>query len=497
MHALKDTRINYKQQKEAFVTGHTGQPVKEVIKLVAVIFVCILSFMFVAKDEKSSHFFAAALQSWHFGQNYGFFHFLIEYGLYYVIPLLFSTILSSYLEHMILGFLFSVPILWFCTLFCKKNKNSNDNTKKSFRYTLKGIRDTKDTGMKSYVSTLRGTIMLISCLSILAVDFKIFPRKHAKVETWGISLMDLGVGFFVFSFGVVTIKNIKNKYSSKVSFIKKMKISLKQSYMFFVIGFIRILIIKICDYPEHVSEYGVHWNFFFTLGVLSLSLVFIEFLHQYLKSYIFIIILLSICNELLIRLPHVLAYILNAPRTNLISANREGIFSLIGYLIIYLSGIDTGKYLFYENKSSKKNNSINQYKVILKIFSLFVFYSVISYYFTFYGKHPISRRLTNLPYVYLISACSLGCLVCQMLIEILFFGSSAKYIDIVPLMLHYVNKNGLIIFLIGNLITGLINSSINTLEVGNVAGFLIMIIYGIILCGVAFIIDIKEWKFKF
>ncbi|CCJ30086.1 unnamed protein product [Pneumocystis jirovecii] len=291
MHALKDTRINYKQQKEAFVTGHTGQPVKEVIKLLAVIFVCILSFMFVAKDEKSSHFFAAALQSWHFGQNYGFFHFLIEYGLYYVIPLLFSTILSSYLEHMILGFLFSVPILWFCTLFCKKNKNSNDNTKKSFRYTLKGIRDTKDTGMKSYVSTLRGTIMLISCLSILAVDFKIFPRKHAKVETWGISLMDLGVGFFVFSFGVVTIKNIKNKYSSK----------------------------------EHVSEYGVHWNFFFTLGVLSLSLVFIEFLHQYLKSYIFIIILLSICNELLIRLPHVLAYILNAPRTNLISANREAL----------------------------------------------------------------------------------------------------------------------------------------------------------------------------
>ncbi|CCJ30085.1 unnamed protein product [Pneumocystis jirovecii] len=98
----------------------------------------------------------------------------------------------------------------------------------------------------------------------------------------------------------------------------------------------------------------------------------------------------------------------------------------------------------------------------------------------------LKKTLTNLPYVYLISACSLGCLVCQMLIEILFFGSSAKYIDIVPLMLHY-----------GNLITGLINSSINTLEVGNVAGFLIMIIYGIILCGVAFIIDIKEWKFKF
>ena len=98
-----------------------------------------------------------------------------------------------------------------------------------------------------------------------------------------------------------------------------------------VLGFLRLASVKASGYHEHVTEYGLHWNFFFTLAstkILS-ALVFVSsFPLNWSWS---VAIILAACHETLLSLG-LSEWIIEQGSTNrtnedLISANREGIVS--------------------------------------------------------------------------------------------------------------------------------------------------------------------------
>lgn len=57
---------------------------------------------------------------------------------------------------------------------------------------------------RPFITYYRAYANVITSFSILAVDFKIFPRYFAKTETYGTGLMDVGVGGFLITNAVVS-----------------------------------------------------------------------------------------------------------------------------------------------------------------------------------------------------------------------------------------------------------------------------------------------------
>lgn len=393
-------------------------------------------------------------------------------------------------------------------------------------------------------------MLVATCIAILAVDFPIFPRRFAKVETWGTSLMDLGVGSFVFSAGVVSARALvkaqtqtqtqPGRTGTNTTFVTRFAQALRHSVPLLILGFVRLYSVKGLDYAEHVTEYGVHWNFFFTLALLP---PFVEIsdsvTRTIFRSHDILAIVLATTYELVLNNTDLLSYILISPRgPSLLSKNREGVFSFIGYLAIFLAGRGTGVRIIRFNepvpqqaKSIAKpksnpdsSNAIDltrrERRLVLRTLVIrSALYSALFWLCTSLSTFnlTVSRRLANLPYVLWIVAFNNAQILLFGLVEacgpgFAYSPSSSTAAsnstptsppgtsntpgDATSLVLRAYNANGLVVFLAANLLTGLVNLTVDTLDASAIQAMAVLLLYAALLTALALALDARGWKIK-
>jgi phosphatidylinositol glycan class W len=261
---------------------------------------------------------------------------------------------------------------------------------------------------KSFLTAYRATMMLATCIAILAVDFQSFPRRMAKTETFGVSLMDAGVGSVLLTQAIVS----PTSREPSATALRRVTAALLSTSPLVILGGVRLLSTLAADYHTHVSEYGVHWNFFFTLAVISLlgnalslrggcavaSAVLVACAYQYALSH---------------TSPSLEDYILNSPRVDLVSANREGIFGCAGYAAVFFSGVGVGKVIFVEKRSALGWLVVCG-ALLLAAAVLWGGVVVMAD-----NGYNVSRRLVNLPYVVWTMAYNLFMLALFLAAEVL------------------------------------------------------------------------------
>ncbi|KAL4871263.1 hypothetical protein BDV12DRAFT_194623 [Aspergillus spectabilis] len=480
---------NYKSRKEAFVSNLTGGSILEInaVTLVAPASVFLWSVVRSRLDGPAA---------------------LITDFLLNVLAILFATTLYASAPWLLNLLLISPALL--ILLLNPRPRRTNTKAKPP---QAAASQDGSDAAMSlpihPFLTTYRAAMMIITCIAILAVDFRVFPRRFAKAENWGTSLMDLGVGSFVFSGGVVSARSVlKDRISgvsAKKSLAQRFTSSIRHSIPLLVLGLTRLYSVKNLEYAEHVTEYGVHWNFFFTLGFLPPFVEIFEGLATIIPSYEILSLAVAVLYQVALESTDLKGYILVSPRgPDLLSKNREGVFSFLGYLAIFLAGRATGIRVIPSGLSTTPQQARKRVLTSLGVLALgcSALFALNSTYFLGYGAGiPVSRRLANMPYVLWVAAFNNAQLFLFCSIETLFFPSihrapsSAKNEEAkrtalaTSPILEAFNRGGLAVFLIANLLTGAVNLTVPTLDVNDGQAMVILVAYAAVITAVALGLD--------
>ncbi|KAI1795530.1 GWT1-domain-containing protein [Ganoderma leucocontextum] len=573
MDAMND---DYKASKEAFVSGMTGSTIGH-INLVS-----LASLLSIALHSAVRTRFPPSRS----------FQFLTE-AVLLIIPLLLSvTIFAS--SPVILCLLLTAPT---GLILLQPRRESGTWLPSSLKHSRQSSRASNPSRNPSpsrvlsiaippltALTTYRAHMLLLTFICILAVDFSVFPRFLAKCETYGVSMMDIGVGSFVFSQGVVSaIPLLKNPPHLTEPLLPKVTTALRKCSPVLLLGLLRTISVKGTEYPEHVTEYGVHWNFFITLGLLPIFQVLLHPLMVYIPiSLLGLVVATS--HQLALSTGKLAQFILEAPRVSVVSANKEGLISMAGLSTGTLLLAPSPSYFRRQQQqlaqeasgtarqrpsvsdsdtdddvpspispSSPANPSLTTRVVEVrrendKTATELCSYAVLWWVLLGALKLAdvgggVSRRMANLQYVIWIAAYNSTFILGYLVLDLAFFPSplsrsvysptsklklhpdprllnatrytgaasvgvgmgvnadrrretGAEAGGVAQPLLEAINKNGLVLFLLANVATGLINLSMQTMYASDWSAMVVLTLYSFGVSAVAWACRYRKiWRF--
>jgi len=403
----------------------------------------------------------------------------------------------------------------------------------------------------------RASLMIITCVAILGVDYPAFPRRFAKTETFGTALMDAGVGSIIVA-GALTrglystssstsshdpVPKTFRSSSKGPSYLIKNNKSLIQTATLLTLAIARIIATSAVDYQHHTGEYGVHWNFFMTLAGLRILHSAFYYLSTVLPKQssslraILLPLIVGIATltvyQITLSKYGLIEYIHSDDRdlNSITSANKEGIFSLIGYWSLHLLGVAIGTFIQTAADDDNNNNNNNritrqgmsarQKRVVMigekRLWMidviLWVLYACISTWI-----QPVSRRACNAAYVVWMLALNVLCLGGFVAVERklntcsnnnnsnnnnnnnggkngggniveaptnLLASSSSSGSGSGSVLLQAIGGSLLPVFLVANVLTGVVNMCSDTLSAEKSTAVVVVMVYMALVCLVA------------
>eukprot|EP00048_Salpingoeca_helianthica_P008944 m.128480 g.128480 ORF g.128480 m.128480 type:complete len:468 (-) comp14731_c0_seq4:46-1449(-) len=304
-----------------------------------------------------------------FAQTLKSYGFLLESLFLLAIPLL--NILSLSLSFFFLACVVAALFLLWPFVRAESNTSAEHNTPARRRLP-------RHPAVPAAISVYRVLLMIATSICILAVDFpSVFPLRLAKTSHVGVSLMDLGAGSMALSAGLATSQDGARRRWRGLG----------------LLGVLRWGVLAAIRYAVPVDEYGQHWNFFITLSLLHL----VHYLSPRLppSHHIWWLLGGALTHEFILAHGGGYDWIAGPRGPGLIEANKEGLVSLPGYLVLYSTGRCIAPLFYRSSISDTKLLSSTRIAGILTALGL------VSRLILFAVCHtiPPSRRVANLTYI--------------------------------------------------------------------------------------------------